>query len=89
MLELLNFFLLLFWDYRGSYAGLRCLLQQALFLKIIVGVYVGVELSSKDNSLFMSTVFLLTLSVRNSLCTLQDKVCICLKYLYSNAIETS
>lgn len=89
MLELLNFFLLLFWDYRGSYAGLWCLLQQALYLKIIVGVYVGVELSSKYNSLFMSTVFLLTLSVRNFLCTLQDKVCICLKHLYSSAIETS
>jgi len=89
MLVLLKFFLLLFWDYRGSYAGPRGLLQQALDLKIIVGVYVGVELSSKYNSLFMSTVFLLTLSVRNCLCTLQDKVCICLKHLYSSAIETS
>lgn len=87
---LVNCFLPLFWGHRGSYTEERCLLQTDFGLQNHMGMYVGVESSSEYNSLFfMCTVFLLTLSMRKCLCTLQDTVCICLKCLDSRATETS
>lgn len=87
---LANLFLPLYLGYTGSYIGEISLLQPGFGLENCMGMYVGVESSSEYNLLFfMCTVFLLTLSMRNCLCTLQDTVCICLKYLDSSAIETS